>query len=842
MTFAKYAKEPGLIENGKLVALDVICGKDYMTVRAEFSSPFNGMVFSKGTYGQEDCMYVRPNSQLSHATFKVYYNSCGTKPDLKGKYYENTIVVQYGKDIIEAYDEAKRLRCEWFEAYEKSATFRPAIPVADLDAVEMNFNGDDIDCWINIVEGQGPWGNEVSRIVPVGQPMTIKISIFDTSNQFDMKVKSCYAHDGVKSPIQLTDEYGCVIRTKMLTPFMKTKDPSGKATVVSYSNFYAFKFPDTTNVQIQCTVEVCRHGCSEACSKEPYQTLNKVDVSSQVASAAFPRTSPSSEDNDQSNSHKTDEQEISAFDIKRAASSHSLSQLPFPQALQENHQVQNIDLQKLPVPKYDPNLHFLEVSKTGHSEITRTSKDSSTESEIILNTGNIESIKEAENKNIQPEVTAKSELYLPLSSQLPLPQFPLPQSPLPQSPLPQSPLPQSPLSQSPLPHSQLPPSPLSPPSSPSSPQLSSLPMLSFNNLQVAKVNQAEKILKDLGVSADMASFATSLVNGVQSKNLAQILENDKLRQLARASGIKLNNIASLSVPQVLIDNPILSTSNKNEDKPDKLDGSFIDLQQLNETTLTPIEAGQLFSQSSNNNHSAVNNLHKHILSKIQAVTRQRPIPDNILQNVHSKPSNPVAQVLNIPLKLGFPFIQLPFNSFNNFLSPHASHSSKPNLGSSNQYQPNSHFLQSATPTNSLSSSHKSLLSNLGSLSNLAPHFLQSIVSKKEKPSALYQALPVVAFPQGPRSFRSKRRVSQSPEVSVKKGFQVITSIDLSFSPNITTDVPEILEGVREDFVYGICVPTNGVVVALIALVSIVFLTLSSSFYFIKKLNKLNAKN
>lgn len=132
----------------KLIALDVICGKDHMTVRAEFNGPFQGLVFSKGTFGQDNCVYVKPNSGVSHTTFKVNYDSCGTKPDLQGKYYENTIVIQYGTDIIEAWDEAKRLRCEWFEAYEKPATFRPAIPVADLDVVEMNFQGDDIDCWM----------------------------------------------------------------------------------------------------------------------------------------------------------------------------------------------------------------------------------------------------------------------------------------------------------------------------------------------------------------------------------------------------------------------------------------------------------------------------------------------------------------------------------------------------------------------------------------------------------------------------------------------------------------------------------------------------------------------
>lgn len=155
--------------NPKLTTLDVICGKEFMTVRAEFNAPFNGIVFSKGTYGQNKCVYVKPQSGLSHISFNVRYDGCGTKPDLQGKYFENTIVIQYGTDIIEALDEAKRLRCEWFEAYEKPATFRPAIPVADLDVIEMNFQGDDIDCWMSIQEGKGPWSNEINRIVTVGK-------------------------------------------------------------------------------------------------------------------------------------------------------------------------------------------------------------------------------------------------------------------------------------------------------------------------------------------------------------------------------------------------------------------------------------------------------------------------------------------------------------------------------------------------------------------------------------------------------------------------------------------------------------------------------------------------
>lgn len=116
---------------------------------------------------------------------------------------------------------------------------------------------------MEIQEGTGPGSREVSKIVPVGQPMTIVVAINDYNGQFDMRVKSCVAHDGVQQPIALTDEYGCVLRPKMLTPFTKIRNPADKkATVLSYSRFLAFKFPDSMTVQIQCTVEVCRNGCA----------------------------------------------------------------------------------------------------------------------------------------------------------------------------------------------------------------------------------------------------------------------------------------------------------------------------------------------------------------------------------------------------------------------------------------------------------------------------------------------------------------------------------------------------------------------------------------------------
>lgn len=85
------------------------------------------------------------------------------------------------------------------------------------------------------------------------------------SGEFDMRVKSCAASDGTGHTIDLSDEFGCVLRPKMISRFIKARAPNDKATVITYAFFHAFKFPDALSVQIKCKVEICRHGCMDHC-------------------------------------------------------------------------------------------------------------------------------------------------------------------------------------------------------------------------------------------------------------------------------------------------------------------------------------------------------------------------------------------------------------------------------------------------------------------------------------------------------------------------------------------------------------------------------------------------
>lgn len=254
--------------------LQVQCEKTHMRVNIEFDRPFYGMIFSKGFYSDHHCVHLKPGTGHLSATFEIFLNSCGMSssanhnaanyggPTPSGSYVENTIIIQYDPFVQEVWDQARKLRCTWYDFYEKAVTFRP-FQVDMLHAVTANFLGDNLQCWMQIQVGKGPWASEVSGIVKIGQTMTMVLAIKDDENKFDMLVRNCVAHDGKRAPIQLVDQYGCVVRPKIMSKFQKIKNFGPSASVVSFAYFQAFKFPDSMNVHFQCVIQVCRYNCPE---------------------------------------------------------------------------------------------------------------------------------------------------------------------------------------------------------------------------------------------------------------------------------------------------------------------------------------------------------------------------------------------------------------------------------------------------------------------------------------------------------------------------------------------------------------------------------------------------
>ncbi|XP_063602225.1 uncharacterized protein LOC134778241 [Penaeus indicus] len=253
----------------QVLALDVACQRDQMRVRLTFDSPFNGVVYSKGYYGNPQCSYVTPGTSRSEYEFVVVSGTCGTRfVETPGapSYLENTVVIQNEPGIQEVWDTARGVRCV-FEGAGGDSTQRvsAALSVAMLDQQVVSFAADSqASASLDIQIGRGPFAPSASGMVKIGELMTMVVAVEGPASA-DVLVRQCVAHDGSRqNPYQLTDENGCVLgsKKKILGSWQKSRDTgNAKIPVVTFSHFQAFKFPDKNDVYIECQVDLCSNGC-----------------------------------------------------------------------------------------------------------------------------------------------------------------------------------------------------------------------------------------------------------------------------------------------------------------------------------------------------------------------------------------------------------------------------------------------------------------------------------------------------------------------------------------------------------------------------------------------------
>ena len=115
--------------------IQVQCEKTSVRVNVKFDRPFYGMIFSKGFYSDPNCVHLASGSGTITASFEIFLNGCGMtssgntetfgQPNPAGSFVENTIIIQYDALVQEVWDQARKLRCTWYDYYEKSVTFRP---------------------------------------------------------------------------------------------------------------------------------------------------------------------------------------------------------------------------------------------------------------------------------------------------------------------------------------------------------------------------------------------------------------------------------------------------------------------------------------------------------------------------------------------------------------------------------------------------------------------------------------------------------------------------------------------------------------------------------------------
>lgn len=240
--------------------------------------------------------YVEGGSGLQKFQFTIPKPGCGTTiteavPQDKGNgagtktVYSNTIVIQSDAKVQDIWDAARKISCDWPNMFQKMVSFQP-FEVETLETVEVEFTADEkVDCWMDLQLGKYPESTTINSVVRIGENLSLVVFERDDEGSYDLLVRDCYAYSGpdFESPttikIQLTDEQGCVLREKLMSPFykMRKSGPQGPI-MVAYSHLQAFKFPDFMEVFTTCNIEICKQKCDDQCLSIAEQKISVTEV------------------------------------------------------------------------------------------------------------------------------------------------------------------------------------------------------------------------------------------------------------------------------------------------------------------------------------------------------------------------------------------------------------------------------------------------------------------------------------------------------------------------------------------------------------------------------------
>ncbi|KAK6639811.1 hypothetical protein RUM43_008086 [Polyplax serrata] len=105
-----------------------------------------------------------------------------------------------------------------------------------------------------------------------GHEYLLRADISRPDGSYGIRVKSCFAFNKRNNSVPLIDEKGCPVDSKVMTPFRW--DPSTNAADATL--FSMFRFPDSTQMNFQCDIAICKGGCPEPDCGDDIETLNSV--------------------------------------------------------------------------------------------------------------------------------------------------------------------------------------------------------------------------------------------------------------------------------------------------------------------------------------------------------------------------------------------------------------------------------------------------------------------------------------------------------------------------------------------------------------------------------------
>lgn len=246
----------GEIDN-KLTGLPIVdCQDVAVSLTFNTEKPFTGRVYVKGLVEDDRCSRnFATNTDQAKFSMQVPQGDCNMQRQrvsgaLEGIMFSLVIVVSFHGTFETKNDRAFRCMC-FFRNIKRVTNF---LDVSNLGTTELIDTAKTPNCFYTI-HGESPTGPLV-RYAKVGDKIFHAWECDD--EQQGILVHSCWVNDGRGNRFDLLDIDGCAI-DPIIQPDIKYDTDMRHAFVESW----AYKFSDTSVLDYQCVVELCKKAQGE---------------------------------------------------------------------------------------------------------------------------------------------------------------------------------------------------------------------------------------------------------------------------------------------------------------------------------------------------------------------------------------------------------------------------------------------------------------------------------------------------------------------------------------------------------------------------------------------------
>ncbi|XP_026328389.1 uncharacterized protein LOC113236499 isoform X2 [Hyposmocoma kahamanoa] len=216
-------------------AVQATCKSGIMSIKITFNQPFNGIAHAR-EYRTPACMAQGNGSEA--LSFDINLTAAQGAPDYCGVFWNNKtdersvpLAVRVHRTLELADDKSYVITCG-------KAGFRNARNETSLVSLRMlNENGKKV------------------MNAAFGKPYTLRAEISKSDGTHAIKMKNCFAFNMRNNSVELLDNKGCPVKQQSVT--VKTENGAAELFIASM-----FRFPDSSQVNFQCEIAICKGSCS----------------------------------------------------------------------------------------------------------------------------------------------------------------------------------------------------------------------------------------------------------------------------------------------------------------------------------------------------------------------------------------------------------------------------------------------------------------------------------------------------------------------------------------------------------------------------------------------------